>query len=131
MYCLCNHFHVSNPNALAILYIVMVMPIKLLLNFELECVYVCERERERECVCVSECLCVCVCCGGLRCLSILKLSAFIISDASGSAAHQIRVYMLTLCSDGSHSFWLLRSSQCWEAFWVCGDVFLLFHLGSR
>ena len=39
MYCLCNQFYVSNPNALAILYIVMVMPIKLLLNL---------RERELE-----------------------------------------------------------------------------------
>ena len=43
MYCLYNHFYVSNPNALAILYNVMVMPIKLLLNFELNL-----REIERE-----------------------------------------------------------------------------------
>ena len=42
VYCLCNHFYISNPNAL--LYNVMVMPIKLLLNFERER----EREKERE-----------------------------------------------------------------------------------
>ena len=35
MYCLCNHFYISNPHALAILYNVMVMPIKLLLNLNL------------------------------------------------------------------------------------------------
>src|SRR4029434_1710904 len=52
MYCLYNHFYVSNPNALAILYIVMVMPIKLLLNLNLNCERKRERERESICNCV-------------------------------------------------------------------------------